>query len=267
MPCPVCQKKRLTGAGSFVEIPVPNSEQGQPDLSNPVGIVSIDRNSLDYNCDEEKRLRSDIITAIVGTNEEITTRDALNEQQIRANFESQSTVLNRIKKGFEEAQQWVDETVCRLRYGNLFLSCSISYGTEFYLFSTDELRERYKTAKETGMSESELDALHQQIIETEYRNNPQQLQRMLILAELEPYRQLTRNEVQALYDKGLVSIEEYLVKLNFADFIRRFERENMNIIEFGSAGAYDTKINTIRERLMAYASEVAPNVKKPINNE
>ena len=116
------------------------------------------------------------------------------------------------------------------------------------------------------MSESELDALHQQIIETEYRNNPQQLQRMLILAELEPYRHLTRNEVQALYDKGLVSIEEYLVKLNFADFIRRFERENMNIIEFGSAGAYDTKINTIRERLMAYASEVAPNVKPQINN-
>jgi hypothetical protein len=40
----------------------------------------------------------------------------------------------------------------------------------------------------------------------------------------------------------------------------------MNIIEFGSAGAYDTKINTIRERLMAYASEVAPNVKPQINN-
>ena len=166
----------------------------------------------------------------------------------------------------ESAQQWVDETICRLRYGSLYLSSSISYGTEFYLFSTDELRERYKTAKESGMSESELDALHQQIIETEYRNNPQILQRMLILAELEPYRHLTRNEVQALYDKGLVSIEEYLVKLNFADFIRRFERENMNIIEFGSAGSYDTKINTIRERLMAYASEVAPNV-KPINNE
>lgn len=265
VPCPMCHDHRITGAGSFVEVPVP--VEGQPDLRHPVDMLTVDRESLDYNVDEEKRLRTTIITAIVGQNEEITQREALNEQQIKANFESQSTVLNRVKKGFEQAQQWVDETVCRLRYGSLYLSSSISYGTEFYLFSTDELRERYKTAKETGMSESELDALHQQIIETEYRNNPQQLQRMLILAELEPYRHLTRNEVQALYDKGLVSIEEYLVKLNFADFIRRFERENMNIIEFGSAGAYDTKINTIRERLMAYASEVAPNVQKPnINN-
>jgi hypothetical protein len=260
----MCHDHRITGAGSFIEVPVPI--EGQPDLRHPVDMLTVDRSSLDYNVDEEKRLRSTIITAIVGQNEEITQREAVNEQQIKANFESQSTVLNRVKKGFEQAQQWVDETICRLRYGSLYLSSSISYGTEFYLFSTDELRERYKTAKETGMSESELDALHQQIIETEYRNNPQQLQRMLILAELEPYRHLTRNEVQALYDKGLVSIEEYLVKLNFADFIRRFERENMNIIEFGSAGAYDTKINTIRERLMAYASEVAPNIKPQINN-
>ena len=264
VPCPMCHDHRITGAGSFIEVPVP--VEGQPDLRHPVDMLTVDRESLDYNVDEEKRLRSTIITAIVGQNEEVTQREAVNEQQIKANFESQSTVLNRVKKCFEQAQQWVDETICRLRYGSLYLSSSISYGTEFYLFSTDELRERYKTAKETGMSESELDALHQQIIETEYRNNPQQLQRMLILAELEPYRHLTRNEVQALYDKGLVSIEEYLVKLNFADFIRRFERENMNIIEFGSAGAYDTKINTIRERLMAYASEVAPNVKPQINN-
>jgi hypothetical protein len=258
MPCPVCSQKRLVGAGSFVEIPVPDASQGQPDLSNPVGMLNVDRESLDYNCDEEKRLRNDIITSIVGTNEEITTRDALNEQQIKANFESQSTVLQRVKKGFEEAQKWVDDTCCRERYGTSFLSSSVSYGTEFYLFSSDELRERYKTAKETGMSEADLDALLQQIIETEYRHNPQQMQRMIILADLEPYRHLTRNEVQGLYDKGIIDMEELLVKINFADFIRRFERENMNIIEFGANIEYPTKIQTIKEVLRQYATEALP---------
>ena len=266
VPCPKCHDHRITGAGSFVEVPVPI--EGQPDLRHPVDMLTVDRESLDYNVEEEKRLRSTIITSIVGQNEEVTQREAVNEQQIKANFESQATVLNRVKKGFEEAQKWVDDTCCRLRYGTLFLSSSVSYGTEFYLFSTDELRERYKTAKETGMSESELDALHQQIIETEYRNNPQQLQRMLILAELEPYRHLTRNEVANLYQTGIVSVEDYLVKLNFADFIRRFERENMNIIEFGSATAYDTKISTIKEQLRAYAQEIAPNTRpQQQNNE
>ena len=265
VPCPKCSKKRLTGAGSFVEVPVP--VEGQPDLGNPVGMLAVDRESLDYNRDEELRLREDIITAIVGTNEEITTRDALNEQQIKANFESQSTVLQRVKKGFEEAQKWVDDTCCRLRYGSSFLQSSVNYGTEFYLFTSDELRDRYKKAKEAGMSEADLDALLQQIIETEYRHNPQQMQRMIILSDLEPYRHLTRNEVQGLYDKQIVSIEELLIKLNFADFIRRFERENMNIISFGENIEYDKKIQAIKERLMEYAREIAPKKEEKEEDE
>ena len=113
MRCPKCGDKRIVGVGSFIEIPVPDGDK-QPDLRNPVQMLTVDRNSLDYNVSEEERLRTNIITAVVGTNEEITTREALNEQQIKANFESQSTVLNRVKKGFEAAQKFVDETVCCL---------------------------------------------------------------------------------------------------------------------------------------------------------
>ena len=61
-----------------------------------------------------------------------------------------------------------------------------------------------------------------------------------------------------LYEKNLVSIEELMIKLNFADFIRRFERENMNIISFGENIDYQKKIDTIKERLMDYAREIAP---------
>lgn len=269
IPCPVCSQKRLVGAGSYIEVPVPHVDEGQPDLGQPVGMLAVDSESLKYNQEEEKRLRTDLITAIVGTNEEVTTRDALNEQQIKANFESQSTVLKRVKKGFEEAQKFVDDTCCRLRYGKAFLSSSINYGTEFYLFTSDELRERYKKAKEAGMSEADLDALLQQIMETEYRHNPQMMQRMIILSDLEPYRHLTRNEVQGLYEKSLIPVEDLLIKFNFADFIKRFERENMNIIEFGAETDYDKKISTIKEQLKAYATEIKqPEVKvEPIVKE
>lgn len=251
--CPKCGDKRIVGAGSFIEVPVPID--GQPDLRNPVNMLSVDRNSLDYNVDEEERLKTDIITSVVGTNEEITTRDALNEQQILANFESQSTVLNRIKTGFEQAQQWVDGTICRLRYGKSFISCAISYGTEFYLSTANELRERYKTAKDAGASESELDALYSKVIETEYRNNPQMRQRLAILADLEPYNHYTVKEVIELQNKGIASKEDVLLKINFAEFIRRFERENMDISQFGENIDYDNKIQAISDRLHEYVSE------------
>lgn len=254
MRCPKCGEKRITGAGSFVEIPIPDGDK-QPDLRNPVQMLTVDRSSLDYNVDEERRLREDIITAIVGQNEEITQREAFNEQQVRAAFESQSTVLNRVKKGFEAAQQFVDETVCRLRYGSLFVSAKVNYGTEFYLYDASELRNRYKAAKDSGASEAELDALQNEIIETEYRNNQTQLQRMLILAELEPYRHLTRNEVLDLYGRNLIPENELRIKLNFANFVRRFERENTNILEFGTQIPFDQKISVITSRFNDYANE------------
>jgi len=56
------------------------------------------------------------------------------------------------------------------------------------------------------------------------------------------------------------------LKLNFADFIRRFERENINILEFGEATAYDQKIRTIKDRLMEYAREAVKESTSTTNN-
>lgn len=253
LPCPKCGNKRIVGAGSFVEVPIPTCDQ--PDLRNPVQMLSVDRSSLDYNVTEEERLRTNIITAIVGTNEEITTRDALNEQQIKANFESQSTVLNRVKKGFEEAQEFVDATCCRLRYGKSFVSCKINYGTDFYIFSVNELREAYKIAKESGASEAELSALQEQIIATEFRNNDTAKQRLLILSELEPYSQLSIADVVNLRNQGVVSDRDMRIKLNFANYVKRFERENANILDFGAGIKFDKKIQTIYNEFAKYADE------------
>ena len=256
--CPKCGNKRIVGAGSFVEIPVPSAEENQPDLRNPVQLLTVDKAALDYNVEEEKRLRDDIITAVVGQEEIITNRDAFNEQQVRANFENVTTVLRRITRGFESAQEWVDSTICRLRYGRYFISATISYGTEFYLYSTDELRKQYQSAKETGAPESELDMMQNRILETEYRNDPMQLRRMLILAELEPLRHLSRQEVTNLFDKKLVTEQDLRIKLNFPNFVRRFERENTNIVDFGDAIPYQKKIDTIMAEFRRYADEQKP---------
>lgn len=253
--CPKCGDKRIAGVGSFVEVPIP--VEGQPDLRNPVQMLSVDRSSLDYNVTEEERLKDDIIASVVGMQEEQMSTQAVNESQVRATFESQSTILNRVKKGFEAAQKFVDDTICRLRYGASFSGSVINYGTEFFIYSASELRERYKTAKESGASESELDALQNQIIETEFRTNPAKRHRLMLLSELEPYRHLTRDEMLTLYREGVVTSDELRLKLNFMALIRRFERENTNILEFGSAIPYERKIEIIKATLDGYAKESA----------
>lgn len=253
--CPCCSEKRIAGPGSFLEVPIPNQAEDIADMSNPVHITTIDRYSLDYNVEECKRLHDDIVISIVGSGGTVSEKEAINETQISANFESKTSVLNSLKVNFEQAQKFVEDTICKLRYGDSFISSSINWGTEFYVFTVKELYNKYELAKKNGMAESELDAIIQHIIEVEYRNNPQVMQRMLILKQLEPYPHKTLAEVISLADKGLLEKRKVLLKINFSSYIDRFERENINIISFGANIPLKDKINIINEKLLSYVDE------------
>lgn len=253
--CPCCSEKRIAGPGSYIEVPVPNAADGVADMRSPVQITTIDRDSLDYNVDECERLKNEIIISVVGSDGTVSEKEAINETQVSANFESKTSVLNALKTNFEQAQQFIEDTVCRLRYGEDYISSAISWGTEFYVFTVKELYEKYKQAKENGALNSELDAITQQILEVEYRNNPLVLQRMLILKQLEPFPHLTLNEIVNLSDKSLVDLRKVKLKINFTQYIDRFERENINILEFASNRTLRDKIKLITDKLMDYVRE------------
>jgi hypothetical protein len=253
--CPCCSEKRIAGPGSFLEVPVPKVDENIPDMRNPIQITTIDKDSLTYNVDECTRLENKIIVSVVGSGGTVSEKEAINETQVAANFESKTSVLNALKTNFELAQKFVEDTICRLRYGASFISSSISWGTEFYVFTTKELYTKYEQAKKNGAATSELDAITRQILEVEYRNNPLELQRMLILKQLEPYTHMTLDEVLKLYEKGLVNENLVKLKLNFSTFIEKFERDNINIVEFARNRTMREKIDSILKTLLSYVKE------------
>lgn len=257
--CPCCSEKRIAGPGSFLEVPVPNQAEGVTDMRNPVQITTIDKDSLDYNVSECTRLKNEIVISVVGSGGTVSEKEAINETQVTANFESKTSVLNTLKTNFEQAQKFVEDTICKFRYGNAFISSSVSWGTEFYVFTVTELYSKYKQAKENGASNSELDAISQQILEVEYRNNPLVLQRMLILKQLEPYPHKTLDEVLQLYEKELLDENLVKLKINFTTLVERFERENINIIEFASNKPLREKIDIISKKLLDYVTENRPS--------
>lgn len=253
--CPCCSEKRIAGPGSFLEVPIPNQTEGVADMRNPVQITTIDKNSLDYNVNECARLKNEIVISVVGSGGTVSEKEAINETQVTANFESKTSVLNALKTNFELAQKFIEDTVCKLRYGNAFISSSVNWGTEFYVFTVTELYSKYKQAKDNGASNSELDAISQQILEVEYRNNPLVLQRMLILKQLEPYPHKTLDEVLKLYEKKLIDEKLVKLKINFSTLVDKFERENINIIEFASNKPLREKIDIITNKLLEYVTE------------
>lgn len=254
--CPVCSAKRIAGVGSFIEVPLP---MNGTDLRDPVTITTIDKNSLDYNTAEEARLAREIYTSVTGSPGEAQQKMSVNELQVEASFEDKKNVLLSLKRNFESAMTFVSETICKLRYGDAYLSCNINMGTEFYLYSVAELQSMYTQAKAAGASEARLDAISDLLIATENRNNPLQMQRMYILKQLEPYRHLTLAELQSLMAKSLIDEEMMLIKINFATFVDRFERENINIIEFASNLPLDKKIDIINSKFKDYVKEQQSN--------
>lgn len=253
--CPCCSENRMAGPGSFIDIPIPNSAEGVADMRSPVQITTIDKDSLKYNVDECVRLKSAIVSSIVGSGGTVSEKEAINETQVAANFESKTSVLNALKTNFEEAQKFVEDTICRLRYGSAFIASSINWGTEFYVFTIQELYAKYQQAKTMGATNSELDSIAQQIIEVEYKNNPIVMQRMLILKQLEPYTHMSLKEVIDVHSKGLLNENKVLIKLNFNELIAKFERENADIVEFGSKISIKDKINIINAKLLEYVQQ------------
>jgi hypothetical protein len=168
-------------------------------------------------------------------------------------LESETNVLRTIANGFERIQKWTEETICILRYGALsFEGCSISYGTQFHLYTPDDILEGYNKLKLGGADQMVLDVVQDQWIESKFRNDNEQMTRQQILLHLDPFRHLTKSEVSGLYESELISREDYLLKVQFSTLIRRFEREQMDINAFGAALDLDKKINKIKEVLYSY---------------
>lgn len=256
MKCPKCSESRLNGAGSFIEVRPPSEENNFKDMREPVSITSVDRSSLDYNVEEIDRLINYIIVSVTGSGGEPKNDQAKNEKQIIAGFEEKTTILRRIAWNFQNAHKFVNDTIAKLRYDNAYLGSDISWGTDFYAFSTQELRSLYKNAKENGLAMAELDMLQKQIITTEHKNNPSELKRALILADLEPFKHFTLDELLILDEKGLITDQEELqLKLNFSNFIERFERENTDIVNFGKLLDYDKKIQNLKKELKSYGGK------------
>lgn len=275
-PCPKCGQRKLAGAGSYIEVPVPNQAEGVADLRDPVSITTVDTKSLDYNVKECNRLEGSIFDDVVGSNidEDVQSKEAINETQVASNFKSRSAVLTIISKEFEGAEKFVNDTICRLRYDKAFVSSSISLGTEFYLQTSAELYAKYDRARKAGISASELNAISTQIFEVEHGNNQDVLRRVKILRQLEPYQHLTMNDIIQLNSSGLLDLRDVELKLNFNRYIDRFERENGNVLMYKQDIPMAEKVKMVSDKLKAYVEEAmegrpvaAVQPPKPVDNE
>lgn len=254
--CPVCHDKRFNGPGSIVEIDPPSAENEKVDLRNPIQWIEASRDLLDYNNEDIENRENKIFCAVTGFYGHSINNKSVNADQINAIFESQESALRMPQYNFEKIIQWVDKTICKLRYGKAFVSASVSLGTDHYIMTSAEILKMYQEAKTNSLGTAVLDILEDKYFETEFRNNPDQLARQMILKNIDPFRHLSNSEVVAMYEKGSVRYIDYLIKINLSTFVARFERENIPIVGFAENLNFRKKIEVIRSEFEKYAKEM-----------
>lgn len=250
--CPECAKRSMIGPGSEWSVDAPADSSDVDLLKNPVAIVEVSNDKLEYGVKEIERLENEIYLNTVGFDGDAINKQSLNEDQVHAGFESRRAVLNRIKLELEKCRKFGIDTMARIRYGEQFLHSNVSFGTEFFLKSADQVAKEYSEAKAAGLPMFELANVREIYIKTRFKENPQAYDRARILSMLEPYPDMTLGELFSL-QYNYLDPWGFELKLNFSNFVSKFERENnTNILDFGSLIPLAQKINIITQKLYDY---------------
>lgn len=246
---------RFAGPATLIGVPPPQDKTDADLMNNPVKIISPEVDTLEWHVSEEVRLTNKIYRSVVGVDQNVLNDVAKNEKQIDSSFESQLSVLFRVKKNFEIINKFADATIAKLRYGDSFISCQIDYGTKFFLKDVNELHQEFKTAKEAGASETILAQTQDAILNTKFKEDLRSRERAEIIRDLDPLPEKTIEEaVIILKNEGINKIN-FAIKSNLTNFVRRFERENISLVEFARDMNYAKKIESIINRFKEYANE------------
>ena len=226
-------------------------------MNKAVEIVSADVKPLEYLKAKISTLSSEIKQQIMGSQSRAINEQAINEMQVLGTFESKLNILNKIKREFERVHKFGNDTVAKLRYGNSFISSNIFYGDEFYLKSLAVLQNEYKTAKENGEPDDEIDAIYRKIIIYKYKGNGDKIDRAWILLNLNPEPHKTVEQCIQLVEKGAMNQTDFVIKSRFNVFIAKFEREQTNVVSFGENLEFKNKIQTIYSELKKYVLQAS----------
>lgn len=250
------EQKTLGGAfvGPGTILTAPRPQDGEADMmNNPVKWISPEVDSLKFHVEEDDRLTDYIYKTSVGVEGEEKNDQAKNEKQVLASFESQTIILRRIARNFEKIHSFADKTIIKLRYGvDSINKVSIDYGTKFFLKTTDDLISERDSVKGDDIFS---DILSDEIAETKFRNDSGGKLRFDVIRDLDPLPGKSLGEAIQIRNAAGITEEEFKVKVNLINYIRRFEREQMPIAQFVQRENYNKRVTKIKQTLLDYGKK------------
>ena len=247
------RKNPMIGAGTVIEVPPP-SDNTEPDLRDPVGVISPDVASLDYNTSEVERLEDRIYRKATGRPQEKEIAQRPVASQIQSQYEGERNVLLWIANQFSVSRKWLTEALCSLKKGER-VYCTASFGSEFFIEDEKSVLENFKLYKEAGASQGSVLMRNKSLIQASTKGKPSERERLEILEHLEPLPTLDLVTAQLWVTSELIEFKEWDLKVNFAERVNKFERENGSILSFQLEKDFNQRIKAIKSILYSYGKD------------
>lgn len=259
--CEACEASGgdLIGPGTHIGINVRESKD-ENDGSGVFKMIFPDTDKMKYIPEKLDDLELEIRHKTVGLNYMASTNEAMNEMQLKGSFASMESVLMRTKSELDHIYTWIVMTTAKMQYKDIQLKVDANFGTEFYLVNEDDLQKRFEMAKKSGLPQEEQLMIYNQLIETKYKGNANKVARQKLLIKLDPMPLFDVKEAMELKAQNVIDAETLSMKVNFLNFISKFESENGPIMQFGLLMAPEKRIEKIKAEFARYNVEAMAKI-------
>lgn len=231
--CPACEKqkrqKMLFGKNIKIDqrLFFQNSKEVK-NIKDLFGFVTTDVEMLRFS---EEKLASDlesIETAIIGR-ANTTTKEAINEKQVKQNGESKEQTLSSFAENVEQKEMFLYDCLGYGRFENSYLYSDVFLGRQ-YVFEEKQLVEEVRALRESNASLMLIKQKESEIIKSRYGYDKDLVNLVEVTNAVIPFQDISTNELIA--NKANLDSQDYYFRLYADKLIAYLKNEVKNDSNF-----------------------------------
>jgi hypothetical protein len=232
----VCNSCKGTGhnlkkdASTTIILPALDSEGKAFSISNVAGYVAPPVDALTYQQAAIDWMENKILEAALNVKGYAQKEGLVSTAtEVVANLRPLEDIISDIIDLIEGVEKELTDLIGRTYYGDKYLGCEIIYGRKLNLRDENTLLKEITEAKKAGATYQYIKTLCEELVYTRFIRSESDLQRNILLIELEPLVGFTMDEVEK---SAYITRNVKILKQNFTDLIQKFEMDNGLITDY-----------------------------------
>lgn len=261
--CPACKGKKAvkTDPSSVLLVPFTDNEGKAYSQNAPGGYINRDIETFIEQRNEINFQIQALLSAGTGVKNGMAEA-AINKTatEVVMNTKPLEDIISKNIDIIESVEKELTDLLGIAYYGDKYKGCEIIYGRRLNLRDENAIILEIKEAKASGCAFMYVRTLYEELVYSRFIRSNIDLQRNLMLIELEPVIGFTIDEVSANIS---ITDDTKILKINFVDLINRFEQEYEALENYKIGMDFKKRIKAIKDILNKYVLEMKPEQAEP----